>query len=206
MNVVQVGAASLLALVLAEALCAVAWTSAAVNDQVGSSRVIFDLMAPFGRIYPLVAVPAISIGLGILLARSTVLPRVLPCSPLGSAWRSSPAVSSASWCPPPRRRPGAWRGCWPCGSWPRRWCSVAHGVARSPRPRYPWIAQHRGGPAQRHNQRRAVSRSHTPMALRCCSVDVRSKVHTNIRTPVRALRRHADVDPLKGSPERSWRN
>jgi len=83
MNVVQAGAACLLGLVLIEALCGVAWASAAVNGQVASSRAIFDLMAPFSRIYPLIAVPAISLGLGILLGRSAVLPRAFARLSLG---------------------------------------------------------------------------------------------------------------------------
>jgi hypothetical protein len=83
LSAVRVGAAVLLGVVLVEGLCSLAWATAAVNGETFSSRASFDLMAPFARIYPLIAVPLIAIGLGILLRDSDVLPRVFARVSLG---------------------------------------------------------------------------------------------------------------------------
>jgi hypothetical protein len=75
LSVTQVGAATLLAVVLAEAVFTLTWVSAAVNGQAGSSRTSFDLMASFIRVFPLIPAPAIYISLGLLLVRAHALPR-----------------------------------------------------------------------------------------------------------------------------------
>jgi hypothetical protein len=75
-SVVQLGAAALVAVVLAEGVFTLTWATAAVNGQAASSRTSFDLMAAFIRVFGLIPAPAIYISLGLLLLRADALPAV----------------------------------------------------------------------------------------------------------------------------------
>jgi hypothetical protein len=74
-RIVQLGAAVLVALALAEVVFTLTWASAAVNGQIASARTGFDLMAEFIRVFPIVPAPAVYLPVGVLLLRSSVLPR-----------------------------------------------------------------------------------------------------------------------------------
>jgi hypothetical protein len=75
-SVTQLGAAALVALVLAEGVFTLTWATAAANGQRASSRTSFDLMAAFIRVFPLIPAPAVYITIGILLLHAHVLPGV----------------------------------------------------------------------------------------------------------------------------------
>ena len=75
-SVTQLGAAALVAVVLAEGVFTLTWATAAVNGQGASSRTSFDLMAAFIRVFPLIPAPAVYISIGILLLHAHVLPGV----------------------------------------------------------------------------------------------------------------------------------
>jgi hypothetical protein len=74
-KITQLGAAALLAVVLAETACTFTWASSAVNGQAASSRASFDLMSAAIRVFPIVPAPAIYLPVGVLLLRTAILPR-----------------------------------------------------------------------------------------------------------------------------------
>lgn len=75
-RILQLGSAVLVAMVLGEVVFTITWAGAAVNGQVASSRAGFDLMSTFIRVFPLVPAPAVYLPIGVLLLRTSVLPRL----------------------------------------------------------------------------------------------------------------------------------
>jgi hypothetical protein len=81
-QIVALGSAALVALVLAEGLFTLTWATASAAGESVSARVAFDLMSRFVQLFPVVPAPAVYLPLGSILLRSRVLPRWLAITAL----------------------------------------------------------------------------------------------------------------------------
>jgi hypothetical protein len=104
-QVVLLGSAVLVSLVLFEGVFTLTWVTAGAAGVASSSRTGYDLMSHFVQVFPLVPAPAVYLPLGWILLRSELLPQWLAAIALGLGVgfpvSASPKYSSLS----PKRSP-----------------------------------------------------------------------------------------------------
>jgi hypothetical protein len=82
-QIVVLGSAALLALVLLEGVFTLTWSTTASESVTASARAGFDLMSRFVQVFPIVPAPAVYLPLGWILLHSPLLPRWLGATALG---------------------------------------------------------------------------------------------------------------------------